>query len=99
MPNDYRYDCPEHRYLSDDKPCPECKDNDYVFPGDMGEKKYYMGVSSLGSRDTLRKTLDEAVQECATYLTNNPNCKERYIVKVVKRVRRNPPPVVVEDVV
>lgn len=63
------------------------------------DKKYYMGASSIGPKDTLRKTLDEAMQECEHYLANNPTCKERYIVKIIKRVRRNPPPIIVEDVV
>ncbi len=96
---DYKYDCPGHEYLSDEKSCPKCDITDNIPPKDMGEKRYYMGAASISSRDHLRKTLDDAVQECSTYLTNNPTCKERYIVKVIKRVKRNPPPVIIEDVV
>ncbi len=100
----YRYDCQEHSYLSDHLPCPHCAGRDTLMENanalstGMGEKVYYMGASSLGKRDSLRTTLDAAIKDCSDFLASNPSCKERYIVKVVKVVKRNPPPVLVEDV-
>lgn len=64
----------------------------------LGDKKYYMGTLSLHPDSVMLKTLDDAVEDCSKYLTANPNIDERYIVKVVKIVRRKSLPVIIEDI-
>jgi len=64
----------------------------------LGDKKYYMGALLLAPDSPMLKTLDEAIRDCTKYLSNNLNVEERYIVEVIKVVKRVPPPVIVEDV-
>lgn len=61
-------------------------------------RRFYMGAASLREGNPPLKLMSEAIQEAKDYLSNHPECEERYIVQVVKVVRRASVPCIVEDV-
>lgn len=58
-------------------------------------KRFYVGTASIGSNGFL-KTLPEAIADAKAKLEAGDD--ERFIVEVVKVVRRQSSPIVVEDV-
>ena len=77
----------------------------------MNEKyheKYYVGSdsifrpkyhsSTMRNEAWVRNSLDEAVDQAKEILTADSTKTEVFIVKIVKVVRRQTPPIVVEDV-
>lgn len=61
-------------------------------------RRYYMGALSIRNGNPPLKLVSEAIQEAKQFLAEHPNCNERYIVEVIKVVRRAEVPVIVEDV-
>lgn len=62
-------------------------------------KRFYMGTSGITPNNTeLLKTLAEATNQAREYLEDNPSCEERYIVEVIRVVRRERTPIVIADV-
>jgi hypothetical protein len=64
-------------------------------------KRFYMGTNHIGPKgkaDGFLKLLSEAIEDAKEYLESNPECEERYIVEVVKVVRRERVPIVVESI-
>ncbi len=64
----------------------------------LEDKRFYVGSEAIKPGAAFLKTIEEAIDDAQRYFANNPTATTRYIVKVVKVVRRNPPPVIIEDV-
>lgn len=61
-------------------------------------RRFYMGSMSLRNGNPPLKLVSEAIEEAKNFLRDHPDCNERFVVKVVKVVRRAEVPVIVEDV-
>lgn len=76
---------------------------------DNKKRRFYVGSENIHNAlmiirnsnrymdDSFVKSLDDAIEDAKSYLEENSSCEARYIVEIVKIVKRETVPIVVKD--